>query len=87
MKTFWLSFANNEGNLGVIITRSKSEKTVIQKVKKMGIAPLKFNDVLIFEMPNEGENDLPFDKLLTPEYLRTVGYLSTKERKIKAANN
>jgi hypothetical protein len=79
MRTFWISFANEEhGSFGVVITDAVDEPSAVQKVKNLGLYP--GGEARLYDMTECPEEVAQWqkDRLIAPRELRDAGYISTK---------
>lgn len=75
MKTWWVSFAGDEGNRGVCIVDADDQGAAIAKIKTLGINP--GGEAMFFEMPFEALDEIVKwgrDRLIKPEELKVAGY-------------
>ena len=75
MKTWWVSFAGDEGSRGVCIVDADDQGAAIAKIKTLGINP--GGEAMFFEMPFEALDEIVKwgrDRLIKPEELKVAGY-------------
>ena len=87
MKTFWLSYAGEEGSRGVVVTEAFSFLEACALVGAIGLSP--GGEVLGFEVPMddpEVAEEIVFyehNRLYTPEELRQRGAMTRREHEAK----
>jgi hypothetical protein len=73
MKTYWLSFAPEEGRARVMVVDATGKRQAYERAVRLGMSR-EGDEVLIIEIPpEEEEHRLPRDRELTEADLRGVG--------------
>lgn len=79
MKLWWLSFASETENLGVVITEAVDIVNAVRKCWLLGINP--GGQVMSLEiLPDSDEAKMPRDRLLSEKEIRAAGAEKIKEQ-------
>jgi len=78
MKSFFISFAIPNRNLGCVITQADTSTAALERVTQLGLNP--GGEVAIWRS-DEGEAKRMggYDKLVSPDTMRALGYQSRKD--------
>lgn len=78
MPRYWLSFATDDENLGVVITDALDIMSALAKCNLLRINP--GGELIGFAIPeNEPEYDLPRDRILTEAEIKAAGAMKLFE--------
>lgn len=72
MSLWWLSFASDEGNLGVCVVEAESAEAAYAEAKRLGINP--GGELIVY--PVDDSEGLPLGVLVRPDEMFERGYMT-----------